>query len=98
MVNQVNTVYKEDAKAAASTIASRVDFLVWQLYKGRQYLFADAAGISRATLSKMLKSGTAPSAETLIQILGSHRFVDPYWLLLGEGEMLTPDAPTVPLV
>lgn len=53
--------------------------------------FEKSIGMSNASLGKSLKTGGTIGADKLGNILMSYPEINLYWLVTGEGEMLTPD-------
>ncbi len=46
--------------------------------------------IKEGTLFSMFRKNTNPSFELVSKILEKHRDINPYWLILGEGDMQNP--------
>lgn len=53
--------------------------------------FEKSIGMSNASLGKSLKTGGTIGADKLGNILKTYPEINLYWLVTGEGEMLTPD-------
>ncbi|MER2999608.1 helix-turn-helix domain-containing protein [Pontibacter populi] len=51
--------------------------------------FADGIEVPRAILSHILSGRNKPSLDVILKVLSNYRTINPDWLLLGEGDMLT---------
>lgn len=62
--------------------------------------FADGIEVPRAILSHILSGRNKPSLDVILKVLSNYRTINPDWLLLGEGDMLTkiatPANPVIP--
>jgi len=60
--------------------------------------FAEAIGIQRPAMSHIITGRNNPSLEVLKKILEKYKYINPDWLLFGEGNMMrgdnTPPPPT----
>ena len=59
--------------------------------------FEKSIGMSNASLGKSLKTGGTIGADKLGSILNTYPEINLYWLVTGEGEMLTADQPENPV-
>lgn len=57
--------------------------------------FAETIGSPEGTLSVMFQRGTNPSIELIIKILSKFPQLSANWLLVGIGEMESPDQPQI---
>jgi len=64
----------------------RIDQLVRHLPYSQKDL-AEIIGVSLSRISNIKKGANKPNSDLIINILNKFREVNPYWLLLGEGEM-----------
>ncbi|WP_187260529.1 helix-turn-helix domain-containing protein [Pontibacter beigongshangensis] len=53
--------------------------------------FADGVEVPRAVISHILSGRNKPSLDVMLKILAAHRDVSMSWLLLGDGEMYSPE-------
>ncbi len=58
--------------------------------------FADYIEIGRAVMSHILNGRNKPSLEVITKILSKIDYIDPNWLLTGEGTMLKQELPANP--
>lgn len=72
----------------ANEIYKRIEIIIEEGFDGVASKFASKIGQAQPTISSMLKRQTDPSAKVICSIL-EHTKINPYWLLLGRGEMFT---------
>lgn len=73
------------------TIIDRIKFLIQELNGGKQADFAKALGASPQTISSVVKRGSNPSFNLIQSILATYPQVNPYWLILGKGDVRISD-------
>ena len=72
-------------------ITERLQTIVNELFEGRKASFAKCIGIAPTSVSNYLSKERAskPSSDLLEKIINSVDYINPRWLLTGEGEMLS---------
>jgi transcriptional regulator with XRE-family HTH domain len=55
--------------------------------------FADKIGVQRSSVSHVLNGRNHPSASFIQKILEHYKTLNPRWLLLGEGTILSSNTP-----
>jgi transcriptional regulator with XRE-family HTH domain len=48
-------------------------------------------GVSKGAISKWLSNNAVPGSDPISKIILNHREISPYWLLLGEGDIVIQD-------
>ncbi len=66
--------------------SARIERLIYDLGQ-TQSSFSKEIGVSATRISNIIKNRNNPDSEILINILSKFRNVNPYWLLLGEGDV-----------
>lgn len=62
-------------------------------YELNQISLAKVTGLGNQTVNNLV-NGSKPRYDTLIPLLKYFREINPYWLLMGEGEMLNKGRPS----
>lgn len=76
------------------TISQRLRLFLDEINLGQQE-FANAIGVSKQVVSNAVNGRTKfPKSDFLIQVIRAYPQLNIYWLLLGEGEMLS-DKPNI---
>lgn len=74
-------------------INNRIKELVNQLSDGNISEFSSMIGVTNnVTINRIVKEKNNPGYNVIVAILQNIRNVNPYWLLLGEGEMFLPES------
>ncbi len=68
-------------------VLKRIIKVVNDKYDGVMAKFCQAMGIKPPSFFSTLKREGDPSYKLLKAIIGKHKEINPYWLMLGEGEM-----------
>lgn len=79
---------KEDKNIQISEISFRINYLMEYLGLNQKD-FAYKINVGTGRLSNVLKGRNKPDTEFVTNIIKSFRNVNPIWLLLGEGDVIT---------
>lgn len=79
-------------------IHDRITKLIDIQYNGSKLLFCKKNEIKEGTFYSMFKKQTNPSFDMIQAILSHHRELNPYWLILGEGDMHNPPNDELPVL
>lgn len=69
------------------SIDQRIKYLIALSCDGKQRAFAKKINTSPQVINNLLNRKTAPSFKLIQQILREFPKLNPYWLILGEGEI-----------
>jgi transcriptional regulator with XRE-family HTH domain len=61
---------------------------IMEFYNLSPSAFADEIGVVRSSISHIISGRNKPGVDLIQKVLGKFKDVNPYWLLLGIGEML----------
>lgn len=68
-------------------VLKRISQIIDYQYKKNKSSFLKKTGIKDGTFYSMYKNDSYPSYDTIIRVLKAHKKINPYWFILGEGEM-----------
>lgn len=71
----------------STDIHERILQIIDNEYNGVKTDFAKKNDLKKGTVFSMFKKGTNPSFELIASVLNNHREINPYWLILGEGQI-----------
>ncbi len=69
------------------TIDQRIKYLIALTCEGNQRAFAQKLGAKPQTISNLINRGGSPGFKLIQQIVRQYPQLNPYWLILGEGDL-----------
>lgn len=81
-------------KYMEETVLQRIKKIA-EYYSVSNRRFAETIGLPQTTISSLFVRGSEPNVSIIKSILNVYTDISPEWLIIGNGEMLKSDKPTV---